>query len=81
MGRERNGSGKTTSQTGQGSMDQTAEATGAKRGGRPGFHAPEAAGLGLVAQALLVAVGTHALFPLMLVDLGLSPFFEGSHGR
>jgi hypothetical protein len=28
-----------------------------------------------------VAVGAHALLALMLVDLGLSPFFEGSHGR
>ncbi len=36
--------------------------------------------LRLVAQALLVAVGFHPLFALMFADLGLTTFFEATHG-
>lgn len=35
--------------------------------------------LGLVTQTLLVTVLTHALAALVLVDLGLTAFFEGTH--
>ena len=36
--------------------------------------------LGLVAQALFVAVLLHALLALVLVDLGLAAFLDGAHG-
>ena len=35
--------------------------------------------LGLVAKALLVAIGLHALAALMLANLGLPTFFEVAH--
>lgn len=35
--------------------------------------------LGLVAQALLVAVLLHALAPLVVVDLRFASFFERAH--
>ncbi len=34
---------------------------------------------GLVTQTLLMPVLAHAFAALMLVNLSLSPFFEGSH--
>ena len=37
--------------------------------------------LGLVAEALLVAICLHALAALVLTDLGLSTFFEVSHDK
>jgi hypothetical protein len=36
--------------------------------------------LGLVAETLFVAVLLHALFALVLVDLGLTAFLDGAHG-
>ena len=36
--------------------------------------------LGLVTKALLVAIGLHALFALMLADFRLTTFFKASHG-
>ena len=36
--------------------------------------------LGLVAEALLVAIGLHALAALVLADLGLPTLFEVAHG-
>jgi len=38
-------------------------------------------GLGLVAEALLVAIGLHTLAALMLADLGLPTLFEVSHNN
>ena len=35
--------------------------------------------LGLVAEALLVAVGFHPLLALVLADLGLTTLFEAAH--
>jgi hypothetical protein len=37
--------------------------------------------LGLIAQTLLMAIGAHTLFTLMLVDLRFSALLERSHGR
>ena len=42
--------------------------------------APRALSLRLVTQALLVAVGFHPLLALMFAGLGLTTFFEGTHG-
>jgi hypothetical protein len=36
--------------------------------------------LGLVAETLFMAVLLHALLALVLVDLGLTAFFDGAHG-
>ena len=36
--------------------------------------------LGLVAEALLVAIGLHALTALVLADLGLPTLLEVAHG-
>ncbi len=36
--------------------------------------------LGLVAETLFMAVLLHALFALVLIDLGLTTFFDGAHG-
>ena len=36
--------------------------------------------LGLVAEALLVAIGLHALAALVLADLGLSTLLKVAHG-
>jgi hypothetical protein len=37
--------------------------------------------LGLIAQTLLMAIGAHTLFTLMLIDLRFSALLERSHGR
>ena len=37
-------------------------------------------GLGLVAETLLMAILLHALFALVLIDLGLTAFLDGAHG-
>jgi hypothetical protein len=37
-------------------------------------------GSGLVAETLLVAVLLHALFALVLIDLGFPAFLDGAHG-
>lgn len=36
--------------------------------------------LGLVAQALFMAILLHALLAFMLIDLRLSAFLDGAHG-
>ena len=52
-----------------------------ERSDEPRPRDPEAKQLGLIAQTLLMAIGAHTLFTLMLIDLRFSALLERSHGR